>query len=71
VFEEFRFHMTLTGRVAQDRRGQVHTMLQDEFTRQCGGGAIRIDRIALVRQEQRQAPFRVIGQARLGRNSAG
>jgi putative phosphonate metabolism protein len=71
VFEEFRFHMTLTGRVTPDRREQIHALLQREFARQCGGSPVRIDRIALVRQDRPKCPFRVIGQARLGRNSAG
>jgi hypothetical protein len=63
VFEEFRFHMTLTGRVGPDRRAAIHTLLQDAFSRRCGLGAIGLDRLALVRQDGPKAPLRVIGHA--------
>jgi putative phosphonate metabolism protein len=70
VFEEFRFHMTLTGRIGPDRRQAVHALLQNEFARRCGDGPIRLDRLALVRQDRPNTPFRVIGHAPV-RNSAG
>lgn len=69
VFEEFRFHMTLTGRIGPDRRAAIHGLLQHEFARACGYGPIRIDRLALMLQDHRNAPFRVIGYAPLGLNS--
>ncbi len=65
VLEEFRFHMTLTGRIGADRRAAIHALLQAEFARVCGYEPIRLDRLALVRQDHRDAPFRVIGQAPL------
>jgi hypothetical protein len=71
AFEEFRFHMTLTGRVPPERRGTIHALLQSEFVRQCGGSAIALDRVALARQEQPRARFRVVSQVQLARNSAG
>jgi len=71
VFEEFRFHMTLTGRLDPERREAIHARLQCEFARQCGADAIQIDRIALVRQAEPRARFRVVSQVRLTRNSAG
>jgi putative phosphonate metabolism protein len=67
VFEEFRFHMTLTGRVEPDRRAAIHALLQSEFARACGGGPIRVDRLALARQDRQGASFRVIGHTALGR----
>jgi putative phosphonate metabolism protein len=67
VFEEFRFHMTLTGRVEPDRRAAIHALLQDEFARACGKEPVRLDRLALARQDRPGAAFRVIGQATLGR----
>jgi putative phosphonate metabolism protein len=70
VFEEFRFHMTLTGRVGPDRRGAIHALLRDGFAQACRSGAIRIDRLALMRQDRPSAPFRVVGHAQV-RNSAG
>jgi putative phosphonate metabolism protein len=66
VFEEFRFHMTLTGRVEPNRRASIHALLQSEFVRACGAGHIRLDRLALARQDRPGASFRVIGHAALG-----
>jgi putative phosphonate metabolism protein len=67
VFEEFRFHMTLTGRVEPDRRAVIHALLQNEFARACGAEPVRLDRLALARQDRPGAAFRVVGQAVLGR----
>jgi putative phosphonate metabolism protein len=67
VFEEFRFHMTLTGRIGPDRRAAVHALLQNEFAKACGHGTIRLNRLALARQDHPDAPFRVIGHAALSR----
>jgi putative phosphonate metabolism protein len=71
VFEEFRFHMTLTGRIGSDRRLAIRALLQDKFARACGHGPIRLDRLALVRQDHPNAPFRVIGHATLSRAAKG
>jgi len=70
VFEDFRFHMTLTERIGPDRRAAIHALLQDGFAQACRSGAIRVDRLALMRQDHPDAPFRVVGHARV-RNSAG
>jgi putative phosphonate metabolism protein len=67
VFEEFRFHMTLTGRVGPDRRLAIHTLLKGEFARRCGYRPIRLDRIALVRQDHPQTPFRIVAHAAVSR----
>jgi putative phosphonate metabolism protein len=69
VLEEFRFHMTLTGRIGSDQRQAIHALLRDAFARHCGSEPIRLDRLALVRQQQPQAPFRVIGHAALSRGN--
>lgn len=66
VLEEFRFHMTLTGRVAADRRARVHACLREAFACACGAAPIMIDRIALVCQNGHSAPFRVVGNAGIG-----
>jgi putative phosphonate metabolism protein len=71
VFDEFRFHMTLTGRIGADRRAAVHTLLQKQFAQACGHGAIRLNRLALVRQDHPDAAFRVIGHAALSRAARG
>jgi putative phosphonate metabolism protein len=65
VFDEFRFHMTLTGRIEPDRRAAIHTLLQSAFGKACGRGTIRLNRLALVRQDCPDGAFRVIGHAAL------
>jgi putative phosphonate metabolism protein len=67
VFEEFRFHMSLTGRIGPDRRAAIHALLQSQFAKACGQGAIRLNRLALVRQDHPDASFRVIGHSAVGR----
>ena len=61
VMEEFRFHMTLTGRLHAERREQVLAMLRSRFSA-TGIGELAIDAIALCRQESPPARFRVIGR---------
>ena len=61
VMEEFRFHMTLTGRLDAERRGPILKMLRTRFA------ALRIetlaiDRIALFRQDDAKARFRIVGE---------
>jgi putative phosphonate metabolism protein len=60
VMEEFRFHMTLTGRLPAERRGDVMAMLQSRFA-VIGPATLEIDRIALFRQDDAAARFRIIG----------
>jgi hypothetical protein len=59
--EEFRFHMTLTGRLDTARREPILAMLQDRFAR-LGIARLAIDRLALFRQADSAARFRIIGQ---------
>ncbi|HEY2227821.1 MAG TPA: DUF1045 domain-containing protein [Xanthobacteraceae bacterium] len=66
VLEESRFHMTLTGRIESDRRRAIHALLRDAFARHCGTGPIALDRLALVRQDEPQARFRVVADAAVG-----
>jgi putative phosphonate metabolism protein len=61
VFEEFRFHMTLTGRLDAKRRGPIIAMLRQRF-RDTGLRELSIDRIALFRQSGANARFQIIGQ---------
>jgi putative phosphonate metabolism protein len=60
VMEEFRFHMTLTGRVGEARREEVLTMLRSRFAG-LGLAQLEIDRIALFRQTAPSARFTIIG----------
>ena len=68
VLEEFRFHMTLTGRPPADRQGPVLALLRRHFAEAVGGGAVAIDRIALLRQDGAGLPFRVVTEHLLSPN---
>lgn len=61
VMEEFRFHMTLTGRLDAGRRGPILEMLRTRFAA-LGLETLAIDRIALFRQDDAKARFRIIGE---------
>jgi putative phosphonate metabolism protein len=61
VFEEFRFHMTLTGRLDDERRGPIVEMLRHRFGK-TGVNELVIDRLALFRQNDAGARFQIIGQ---------
>jgi putative phosphonate metabolism protein len=60
VMEEFRFHMTLTGRLDETRREGVRDMLRERFA-SLGIDSLAVDRIALFRQDASNARFRIIG----------
>jgi putative phosphonate metabolism protein len=60
VFDEFRFHMTLTGALSADRRAPMLAYLQGGFARSHGEGPISIDRLALSRQDNPGARFVVL-----------
>jgi putative phosphonate metabolism protein len=59
VMDEFRFHMTLTGRLAAERAETVLAILRDRFAA-TGLKTLLIDRIALFRQENAGSRFRII-----------
>ena len=65
LFRDFRFHMTLTGKLAGAGANRVLAQLRAGFSRACGERELAIDRLALLRQEGEHAPFRVICQAEL------
>jgi putative phosphonate metabolism protein len=67
VFEDFRFHMTLTGPASAAAREEILATLRRTFGRVCGKQEIAVDRLALVKQDHARARFRVLGQAELGR----
>jgi 2'-5' RNA ligase len=64
VMEDFRFHMTLTGRLAADRRKAIMAMLQERFAL-LDLGSLSIDRIALFRQNNADSNFRIVGHWKL------
>lgn len=65
VMEEFRFHMTLTGRLDAERRGPILEMLRGRFAA-LGLGTLAIDRLALFKQDEK-GRFRIIGEWALTR----
>ncbi len=60
VMEEFRFHMTLTGRLSDERRGPIVAQLRERFAAIDLTG-LSIDRIALFKQADGASRFRIIG----------
>jgi putative phosphonate metabolism protein len=64
VMEEFRFHMTLTGRLDSARREPILAMLRDRFSK-IGLPQLAIDRIALFRQDDAHARFRIVNHWKL------
>lgn len=58
VFDAFRFHMSLTGRVPKDDAEAMATELKQRFA-DFDGKPFAIDRIALFVEPERGAPFRV------------
>ncbi len=60
VMQDFRFHMTLTGRLAPERHEQVLTMLKNRFST-LDLKTLSIDRIALFCQDDADSRFRIAG----------
>jgi putative phosphonate metabolism protein len=59
VMEEFRFHMTLTGRIDSPKRERVVAMLRDRFSA-IGLEHLAVDAIALFRQDDGGSRFRIL-----------
>jgi putative phosphonate metabolism protein len=67
VFEDFRFHMTLTGRLPPERRDDVPALLRQSFARRCGDGPLVVDRLGLFKQDDARARFRVLAHVPLNK----
>ena len=65
VFEDFRLHLTLTGRLPAERQAIVHGYLRESFAA-LSRAAICIDRVALLRQDRPDARFVVLRDAAIG-----
>ena len=61
VFDEFRFHMTLTGRLDAERQPRLRDLLRSRFL-ECGVTQLLIDRLALFRQDEPDRRFQVVGR---------
>jgi putative phosphonate metabolism protein len=59
VMEDFRFHMTLTGRPPAERREQLVAMLRQRFVA-LDLKTLVVDRIAVFRQDDAASRFRVL-----------
>jgi putative phosphonate metabolism protein len=65
VFADFRFHMTLTGRLAPEQQDAMLELLRRHFTHRCGDRPIAIDRLGLFKQADEGARFRVLHHVRI------
>jgi len=65
VFDDFRFHMTLTGRIEAGRRGAILALLQARFDAIEGAHVLPVSQVTLLRQERRASPFRMVREAAL------
>ena len=61
VFEDFRFHMTLTGSLGLDEKSRFLTALTDAFT-PLAGGTYDVDAVSLMRQADSHSCFVVIAR---------
>ncbi len=64
VMEEFRFHMTLTGRLPAQRREAVLAILRQRFAA-LDINSLAIDRLALFRQSDADSRFGIVRQYNL------
>lgn len=65
VLSDFRFHMTLTGKLPAGRHEAVLALLQARFDHVGLNGSIAIDGLAVARQDSPSSAFRVISRSRL------
>jgi putative phosphonate metabolism protein len=66
VMQDFRFHMTLTGRLGEAKREAIRTILQQRFAL-LDITTLSVDRIAVFRQDDADCRFRIMGHRALER----
>ena len=66
VFSDFRFHMTLTGRLPPQQAGDIRARLTRLFHQAIGTRPIVVDRLALLRQARPGDVFEVVRVAPVG-----
>jgi putative phosphonate metabolism protein len=64
VFDDFRFHMTLTGPLAPDARQRLHEAMSEAFV-PIANHPHRIERVSLMRQHDPASRFEVIARGTL------
>lgn len=67
IFDDFRFHMSLTGSLPPSARERALRQLRDKFARIQHAAPVILDRLIIARQLG-NAPFQVINQAFLGQS---
>lgn len=68
VFEDFRFHMTLTGSLSVPERNQALLFLCSKFEQMRAATSLTVDQIVVARQIERSSPFHAIRWAPLGQS---
>lgn len=63
VMDEFRFHMTLTGPLSTTDRDPVLAALCTKFTRDVGNRLIAISALSIVKQNSKDARFKILHQS--------
>lgn len=66
VFEDFRFHMTLTGSLPVQKRTAAFKFLCNKFDQSPDAATLSVDRLVISRQSAPGAPFVVLHEAALG-----
>jgi putative phosphonate metabolism protein len=65
VFEDFRFHMTLSGSLSAQNQERALQYLREKFEQVPQTQALFVDRIVIARQAQQSAPFIVVHETSL------
>lgn len=71
VLEEFRFHMTLTGRVLETEREPIRRWLAQSYLREAAEAPFVVDALSVLRQGGRGERFRIIARFPLGGTAPG
>lgn len=66
VFEDFRFHMTLTGPLDEEARAPAFDRLERLHARMVPPGPVPIDAIAVYEQPEPEVRFRIVARFSLG-----
>jgi hypothetical protein len=66
VLSQYRFHMTLSGKVPTGRRKATLAILLQTFRHSGIEASVAVDRVTLVKQETPDTAFRVVSDAALG-----
>ena len=68
VCEDFRFHMTLTGALAVQKRDRALRFLCEKYEQVAGTASVTVDRIVIARQSEPAARFQVLSASPLGQS---